>query len=115
NLENGGESAYNIKPLNLYSLDAESNYFVDPKVPGRIYGSIGGFMGRHLMVTDDFGANHTILYQNFSSSHTAIAPIPNQENKIWAVSSMWGEENELVEIDFSNTENIQFTFKNLPE
>ncbi|WP_312769541.1 T9SS type A sorting domain-containing protein [Epilithonimonas sp.] len=113
NLADNAENAYNIQPLNIFSVNGGPAYISDSKKEGRIYTFQGGFMGSTLSVSDDFGATSDTIFETFTSGLTNIIPDPQVTNQIFATFDNWGQ-GELDKINFNDQNNIVTTNIALP-
>lgn len=101
------EQEYDILPLNYFTINIPTTLYTDPEIPGRIFTYSGGFMGKELKVSDDHGENRTTIYTGFAEQCTAIVPLPDNHNKVWAVFANLSTDVNIKEIDFSDIQNPQ--------
>lgn len=109
NLQTMEEQEYDILPLNYFTINIPTTLYTDPTTPGRIFTYSGGFMGKELKVSDDHGENRTTIFSGFAEQCTAVVPIPDNHNKIWAVFANLSNDVDIKEIDFSDIQNPQVT------
>lgn len=113
NMQTMDEAPYEVQSLE-YVSSSRITVYPDQTIPGRVYSFEGGFMGSNLYFSNDHGENREQIFSLFSSSFHAIASHPDNPNLVWASFSSFGENPELMEIDFSDINNIQVTPIALP-
>lgn len=113
-MQTGEEGASNILPLNYVTNNSGTVIIPDENQAGRVFMLYGGFTGFNLYLSNDHGANQTIIFSGFFNSLDALKAVPGATDKIWAAFSSFGENPEIYEIDFSDMNNILFNSINLP-
>lgn len=115
NLSNGLEAPYEVMPLDYMSNNPGISYFADNNIPGRIYSLSKSFMGASLYMSNNHGLDKIQIYSIFASHLHCIATDPSNPDIAWASFSNFGEEPQVIKIDFSNPEDIISSPINLPE
>lgn len=114
NIETSAETGYEIMPLNFVTNNSGTGAVMDPNKVGRVYTFSGGFMGSSLKMSNNHGENPVEIFSTFSNSLHEVKSVPGNENKVWASFSSFGENAEIYEIDFSDSNNIQSNSLLLP-
>lgn len=113
-LTTGIENEYELMALNEVSNSPGISLIADTFTPGRAYTYKGSFMGSTLSVSDEHGADPQVIYTSFATHLHDVATHPDNPHWIWASFSSFGQNPELVKIDFSDLNNIQITPLPLP-
>lgn len=108
------ENPYEIKPLDYVANSPGITVLTDSSIPGRVYSYEGGFMGHNLYVSNDHGENREQVFSGFSNNLHAVTSHPTNPSIIWASISSFGSDPQLMEIDFSDLNNIETTTITLP-
>lgn len=106
-MQTEAEEGYNILPINYVTINSGTAVRLDDNLAGRVYIYSGGFTGSNLYRSDDHGATQLPIYSNFANSLDALAPVPGTNTKIWTAFSSFGDNPEMMEIDFSDMNSIQ--------
>lgn len=114
NIQTSTENGYDIMPLNFVTNNSGTGVMVDANMAGRVYTFAGGFMGSSLKMSNNHGENPMEIFSTFSGSLHDVKSAPDNENKVWASLSSFGENAEIYEIDFSDINNIQSNNISLP-
>lgn len=113
-IQTSEDTGYNIMPLNFVTNNSGTSVIADQNMAGRVYTFSGGFMGSNLSVSDNHGDTQNQIYSIFSNNLHDVKSFPDNENKVWASFSSFGDNPEIYEIDFSDLGNIQSTSITLP-
>tara|TARA_R110002020_G_scaffold450692_1_gene664360 strand:+ start:111 stop:2516 length:2406 start_codon:yes stop_codon:yes gene_type:complete len=108
---NGETSSFYINPIDIFSINNPTRYFIDENTLGRIYSFTDSAFGAFLDVSNDHGETRNMIYQTFFDDIRAIAPLPNNHNKIWVSMRDAG----LLSFDFSDFNQVIETPIQVPE
>jgi photosystem II stability/assembly factor-like uncharacterized protein len=107
-----GETTHSyITPIDIFSINNPTRYYVDPITLGRIYSFTDSFSGASLEVSNDHGQTRNLIYQTFFDDVRALTPNPANPNLIWV--SM--REAGLISFDFSDFNQVIETPIQSPE
>lgn len=115
NLTTNIENPYEIMPLNYVSTDPGTTLYADKYIPERVFIFKGGFMGSTLEMSNDNGANKTLLYSTFLNYCTTQASYPNNNEMLAAFSDFDALQVELVKFNYTDPNNPSHTAIALPE
>lgn len=114
NLTTQEENPIDVMPLNEFPMSNQIYQMrADGDIAGRTYSYVSGFMGNSLEVSNDYGTTKIPVYSSFDTQFTAVDTDPVNHNIAW-IATFNGESASLVKIDFSDENNIQPTFIDLP-
>lgn len=114
NLTTQAENPIDVMPLNEFPMSNQIYQMrADGDIPGRTYAYIGSFMGNSLEVSNDYGATRIPILSAWDTQFTAVDTDPANHNIAW-VATFNGESATLVKVDFSDENNVQPTYIDLP-
>lgn len=107
----GETNSYHITPIDIFSINNPTRYYVDPSTFGRVYSFTDTFSGAFLDVSNDHGQTRNTIYQTFFDDVRAITPHPTNPDLIWVSMRDAG----LFSFDFSDLNQIIETPIQTPE
>ena len=114
NLETNEETPINVFPLSESPMGGQIGLVhADKDYPGRVYAFSSSFMGSTINVSDDYGLNNTPIYTTFDRDFTASETDSTNPNIAW-LATFNGVNASLIKVNFSNPEDVQMEFINLP-
>ena len=114
NLETNEESPVNVYPLNETPMGGRIGLVhADQDYPGRIFTFDSSFMGSTINVSNDYGATTTPVYTTYDTGFTAAETDSANPNIAW-LATFNGVNASLIKANFSNPEDVQLDFINLP-
>ncbi|HMI06928.1 MAG TPA: T9SS type A sorting domain-containing protein [Flavobacterium sp.] len=114
NLTTQVETPIDVMPLNEFPMSGQIYQMrADGDIPGRTYAYVSSFMGNSLEVSDDYGLTRIPLMSSWDTQFTAADTNPVNHNIAW-LATFNGESATLAKVDFSDVNNIQPEYINLP-
>jgi xyloglucan-specific exo-beta-1,4-glucanase len=114
NLAMQTETPIDVMPLNEFPMSGQIYQMrADGDIPGRTYAYVPSFMGNSLEVSDDYGTTRIPLMSSWDVQFTAVDTNPANHNIAW-LATFNGETATLAKVDFSDVNNIQPEYINLP-
>lgn len=114
NLETNEETPINVFPLSESPMGGQIGLVhSDKDYPGRVYTFDSSFMGSTINVSDDYGVNKTPIYTTFDTNFTSAETDSANPNIAW-LATFNGVNASLIKVNFSNPEDVQMEFINLP-
>ncbi|KFC24398.1 T9SS type A sorting domain-containing protein [Chryseobacterium sp. FH1] len=114
NLETNEENPISVYPLNESPMGGQIGLVhVDKDYAGRVYTFDSSFMGNTINVSDDYGVNKTPIYTTYDTGFTS-AETDSANPKIAWLATFNGVNASLIKVNFSNPEDVQTEFINLP-
>lgn len=114
NLETNEETPINVFPLSESPMGGQIGLVhADKDYPGRVYTFDSSFMGSTINVSDDYGVNKTPIYTTFDTNFTSAETDSANPNIAW-LATFNGVNASLIKVNFSNPEDVQMEFINLP-
>ncbi len=107
----GETNSYYITPIDIFSINNATRYYVDSQTFGRVYSFTDTFSGAFLDVSNDHGETRNTIYQTFFDDVRALTTHPANPDLIWVSMRDAG----LFSFDFSNLNQVIETPLQTPE
>lgn len=114
NLTTGDYQERDVLQWNQGTSNSWTNFQPDLYQPNKLYIFRGNNAGMKLCVSEDFGLTFTELYETLFFNWSLAYSHPNFPNVVWS-SQKKDDTPELVKIDYSNLNNPQIEYINVPE